>query len=215
MISLDEPTTRLPVRGGWLPHGRSDPITGLVAFPDFHVGFGRHLVEALESGLDVGVAIGDVDNLKTYVEDSNMTDPECFGHLAGNALMERLGVLGATWFYDQPFPAGCVSTFGGDEAIIAAVIDDAAAFKSAITDLRDLCNQWLPCSVSFGFTVTHPDVPGLEEHLHAPLRVANLVLATVDRTLFARKSMRHTDWGDGGFVAAVDVDLRTGSHVVT
>ncbi|MGH4022428.1 MAG: hypothetical protein ACRDT0_24960 [Pseudonocardiaceae bacterium] len=213
MMPLDE-SAALPVRGGWVPHARPDPITGLAAFPDFHAVFGGHLVDALASGLSVGVAIGDVDNLKRYVEDSNATDPECFGHLAGNTLMARFGVLSATWFREQPFPAGCVSTFGGDEVIVAAVVRDAAAFEPAVAVLRDRCRQWLPCTVSFGFTVVSPDIRGLSEHLHASLSVANLVLAGVDKALFARKSVRRRgDEGDG-FVVAVDLDLRTGGHVI-
>jgi hypothetical protein len=65
----------LPSRGGWAAGARLDPITGLVAFPDFHAVFGTHLAAALAVGNAVGVAIGDVDDLKGYVECSNTRDP--------------------------------------------------------------------------------------------------------------------------------------------
>jgi len=180
-----------------------------VAFPDFHAAFGRHLVDSWALGLSVGVAIGDVDNLKYYVENSNSTDPESFGHLAGNALMARFGELCAVWFREQPFPAGCVSTFGGDEVIIAAVVTQAAAFQPAIAVLRDRCRQWLPCAVSFGLTVVAPDLAGLGEHHHAPLQVANLVLAGVDKALFACKSARGNG---GGLCTPVDLGSKATGH---
>ncbi|MDA8369064.1 MAG: GGDEF domain-containing protein [Nocardiopsaceae bacterium] len=186
-----------------------------MAFPDFHAVFGRHLVDSLVSGFSVGVAIGDVDDLKSYVEDSNEGDPECFGHLAGNALMARCGAVGTTWFRKQLFSAGCMSTFGGDEIIIAAAVMNSAKFKPTIVTLRDRCRQWLPRTVSFGIAVVTPDTPGLSEHLHAPLRIANLVLAGVDRALFTHKSARRRNEGEEGFVVDIDLDLRTVGHVIS
>lgn len=194
----------VPSRGGWLRDARSDPITGLVAFPDFHRAFGHHLLASLDAGSPVGVAIGDVDHLKQHVENANATDPESFGHLAGNGLMARLGQLCTAWFAEQRFPAGCVSTFGGDEVIIAVAVEDREQFGSAVAVLRDRCRHRLPCSVSFGLTVvTAADLPGLDEHRHVPLRLANLVLAEVDKALFACKAAR--SHGDGGLLAAVDI----------
>lgn len=203
----------LPRSGGWLAGARPDPVTGLVAFPDFHAAFGRHLLAALDAGMPVGVAIGDVDHLKQHVENSNATDPENFGHLAGNALMARLGELCTVWFREQPFPAGCVSTFGGDEVIVAALVESRDHFQPTVAVLRDRCRHWLPCAVSFGLTVvTAADLPGLDEHRHVPLQVANLVLAGVDKALFACKAARRH--GDGGLLATINIARQERWHVV-
>jgi GGDEF domain-containing protein len=212
MASIDT-ALGLPSRGGWLAEARRDPITGLVAFPDFHAAFGRHLLTALDAGRPVGVAIGDVDHLKQHVENANATDPESFGHLAGNALMARLGELCTVWFREQPFPAGCVSTFGGDEVIVAVTLDRPDRFPTGVALLRDRCRHWLPCTVSFGLTVlTAADLPGLDEQRHAPLQVANMVLAGVDKALFACKAARRP--GDGGLLTAVDIAHQESWHVV-
>jgi GGDEF domain-containing protein len=182
-----------------------------VAFPDFHAAFGIHLIEALNKGHSVGVAIGDVDHLKIHVENSNATDPEYFGHLAGNALMARLGELCSKWFRAQPFPAGCASTFGGDEVIITATVDKADAFRIAIATLRDRCRQSLPCTVSFALTVVTPDLRHLADR-RSPLQVANFVLAGVDRTLFACKSARGEN--QGGLLATVEIGTEVHDHFI-
>jgi GGDEF domain-containing protein len=192
---------------------RPDPITGLVAFPDFHAAFGHHLVAALDEGRAVGVAIGDVDHLKKHVENANATDPESFGHLAGNALMARLGELCAVWFRELPYPAGCMSTFGGDEVIVALIVDHRDNFQDEVAALRDRCRHWLPCTVSFGLTVvTAAELPALAQRRHAPLQVANQVLAGVDKALFACKAARRDC--DGGLLAAVDIAHQENWHVV-
>ena len=108
-----------------------------------------------------------------------------------------------------------MSTFGGDEIIIAAAVMNSAKFKPTIVTLRDRCRQWLPRTVSFGIAVVTPDTPGLSEHLHAPLRIANLVLAGVDRALFTHKSARRRNEGEEGFVVDIDLDLRTVGHVIS
>jgi GGDEF domain-containing protein len=208
-----DPTVELPSRGGWLREARTDPITGLVAFPDFHAAFGRHLIAAIDAGRSVGVAIGDVDHLKQHVENTNATDPESFGHLAGNALMARLGELCGVWFRELPYPAGCVSTFGGDEVIVAVILDHDDNFQHEVAVLRDRCRHWLPCTVSFGLTVvTATQLPDLEAHRRTPLQLANQVLAGVDKALFACKAARRD--GDAGLLAAVDITHQEAWHVV-
>lgn len=202
-----------PRRGGWFDTARLDPITGLVAFPDFHVEFGRHLLTALDTGCPVGIAIGDVDHLKEHVENANAVDPESFGHLAGNALMARLGELCSIWFRAQSFSAGCVSTFGGDEIIVAGTLREPDRFAAAVGVLRDQCRYWLPCTVSFGLAiVTAADLPGLDEHRHAPLQIANIVLAGVDKALFAGKKTRRSS--GGGLLTAVDISQQESWHVI-
>lgn len=210
---MKSPDTVAPTRGGWMAGARPDPITGLVAFPDFHTAFGPRLLDALGAGLPVAVAIGDVDHLKQHVENANVTDPESFGHLAGNALMARLGQICSTWFRQQRFPAGCVSTFGGDEVIVAVTLQRREQFHTAVAALRDQCRRGLPCTVSFALTVvTAADLPDLGEYRRDPLQACNQVLAAVDKALFACKAARLR--GEGGHVAAVDITRQENWHVV-
>jgi len=205
MIQLDVGRAR-PRSGGWVTRARSDPVTGLVAFPDFHTAFPAYLVDAMTCGTAVGVAIGDVDHLTGYGGSLDAAHPERFGHLVGNAVMAHLGDLSATWFVEQAFQAGCVSTFGGDEVIITAEVEEPVTFELAITALRDLCRRELPRTVSFALTMVTPNVPGLRERLRDPRSAANLVLATVDMTLFTRKAARHGT-ADDGFIATFQLDL--------
>jgi GGDEF domain-containing protein len=196
----------VPRCGGWVTRARSDPVTGLVAFPDFHTAFPAHLVDAMACGAAVGVAIGDVDHLTGYGGGFDAVHPERFGHLAGNAVMARLGDLSAAWFFEQAFEAGCVSTFGGDEVIIAAEVEEPVTFELAITALRDRCRRELPRTVSFALTMVTPNVPGLRERLPDPRGAADLVLATVDLTLFTRKAARNGT-ADDAFIATFHLDL--------
>lgn len=144
---------RLPLRS-WCSGSREDPLTGLIAFPDFHSHLPRELAATLTGGGLVALAIGDVDGLKEHVESANATDPDCYGHLAGNRVMARLGATTRDWFHEQSWAAGCAATFGGDEVIVAAAIDDPAAFHRAIGDLRDRLAAVLPTPVSFALTIT-------------------------------------------------------------
>jgi hypothetical protein len=81
-VPLFDPA-QLPLRT-WCAGSREDAVTGLVAFPDFHSHIPRALAAALTRGGLVGLAIGDVDGLKNHVEKANATEPDCYGHLAGN-----------------------------------------------------------------------------------------------------------------------------------
>lgn len=194
---------KLPCRAQWLTEARCDPITGLVAFPDFYP---HAVVDALaqvaaERTL-LGLAVGDVDDLKGHVEHTNATDPDSFGHLAGNALMTQLGSVCRGWFAETAFPAGCVSTFGGDEVIVAATGITEAEFTASVTDLRDRCRAALPCSVSFAATVVEP---GLVWPSPDPAVRAKFLLAAVDRALFAAKTARRNAGGPAGALVTVDL----------
>jgi GGDEF domain-containing protein len=196
---------KLPVAGGWCAEAREDPITGLVAYPDFDRLVPEHLVRTLRLGGTIGLAIGDVDNLKEYVETSNSLDPSSFGHLAGNALMARLGRLAVEWFGQQPFEKGCVSTFGGDEIIIAASAGCGDTFHCAIQELRDLFAARLPRSVSFAVTVLEAErVPAVMTGWISPRRLYTHLAGSTDRCLFARKGERPRT-RISGFVASVDI----------
>ena len=184
----------LPVAGGWCAAARDDPITGLVAYPDFDDEFPGLLWQSLQVGHTVGLAVGDVDHLKEYVEAANAADPMSFGHLAGNAFMRQLGDVTATWFHRQAFSRGCASTFGGDEVILAARTAGLARFHSEVVSLARRLAAELPRTVSFALATLSPaDVPpvapgpGWSRHLYVHL------VSAVDRRLFAAKATRGAD----------------------
>ncbi|MGH3273890.1 MAG: hypothetical protein ACRDNZ_06125 [Streptosporangiaceae bacterium] len=191
----------IPARG-WCTGSREDPVTGLVAFPDFHLAIAPAIAAELQAGRLTGLAIGDVDGLKDHVERANATDPISFGHLAGNQVMARLGGTTRDWFCEQPWPSGCSATFGGDEVIIVAAIDDPAAFRAAICDLRDRLSAALPVRVSFAVMVAGPgQLPSggvTDRWKHA---FTDQLLAATDRSLFSHKESRRAAGSAGGIVA--------------
>ncbi|MEU0741169.1 GGDEF domain-containing protein [Streptomyces sp. NPDC006134] len=198
-VPLFDPS-QLPLRT-WCEGSREDAVTGLVAFPDFHSHIPRCLAAALAEGRLVALAIGDVDGLKDHVELTNSTDPSSYGHLAGNEVMATVGATARTWFREQPFDFGCVATFGGDEVIIAAVVDGADAFHQALGVLRDWLGAALPVTVSFALTfVTARDLP-IERKRGWKHTFTNTLLAVVDRTLFTHKAARRAGGGTGGIIA--------------
>ncbi|MFC4468923.1 hypothetical protein ACFPH6_31105 [Streptomyces xiangluensis] len=205
-VPLFDPA-QMPLRT-WCAGSREDPLTGLITFPDFHSNIPRALAAALTDGALVGLAIGDVDGLKDHVEQANATDPNCYGHLAGNRVMARLGAVTRTWFHTQPWEHGCAATFGGDEVIVAATLDNAAAFHRAVAELRDRLADELPVRVSFALTIASA------EHLPAARGQGNWkhvftdgLLAATDRCLFASKSARRANGGQGGIIAVTQAPL--------
>ncbi|MFE4054922.1 hypothetical protein ACFXP3_01210 [Streptomyces sp. NPDC059096] len=205
-VPLFDPA-QMPLRT-WCAGSREDPLTGLITFPDFHSNIPRALAAALTDGGLVGLAIGDVDGLKDHVEQTNAMDPNCYGHLAGNRVMARLGAVTRTWFHTQPWESGCAATFGGDEVIIAATLDDASAFHRAVAELRDRLADELPVRVSFALTVA------CAEHLPAEHGQGSWkhvftdgLLAATDRCLFASKSARRATGGEGGIIAVTQPPL--------
>ncbi|MBT1188789.1 hypothetical protein HET69_33610 [Streptomyces sp. CJ_13] len=198
-VPLFDPS-QLPLRT-WCEGSREDAVTGLVAFPDFHSHIPRCLAAALQAGRLVALAIGDVDGLKDHVEQTNSTNPASYGHLAGNEVMATVGATTRAWFREQPFDSGCAATFGGDEVILAAVVDDAGQFHQALGILRDRLRDVLPVTVSFALMfVTAADLPAERERgwKHA---FTNTLLSAVDRTLFTHKAARRAGVGQGGIIA--------------
>src|SRR6266508_1641683 len=126
---------RSPALGGWCQSARPDPLSELVAFPGFDSRLRVLLDALLRHGRSVGLAIGDVDHLKEYVETANELDPRSFGHLAGNALMRDLGHLTIGWLHRQHHLRAVAATFGGDEVIIAAEVGAAETFHAQVTGL--------------------------------------------------------------------------------
>ncbi|SUD49595.1 Uncharacterised protein [Nocardia otitidiscaviarum] len=192
----------VPCRAEWLTGARPDPATGLVAFRDLYPdAFAEALRTVAASGSVLGVAIGDVDDLRVHMERVNASDPDSFGHLAGAVVMSRLGALARTWFAET-IPAGCVATFGGDEVIVVATDVTRTGFGDAITDLRDRCAAALPCTVSFATTVVGPEIRWPTPD---PAQRGKTVLSQLDRALFKAKAARHAGTGPGGAVVAVDL----------
>lgn len=188
---------------GWCTGSRADPITGLVAFPDFHLNFPRLLQTALAAGEAVGLAIGDVDNLKSHVESANESDPFSFGHLAGNIVMTRLGQVARTWFWQHASANGLVSTFGGDEIIVAMSLRTPDSFMEILRDLRSRLNADLPCTVSFAGTVIQNHSLGRAQDTY--LRA----MTGLDRCLFSRKTIRRAANTTASFL--MEVDLPSGN----
>ncbi|MDT0318557.1 GGDEF domain-containing protein [Streptomyces millisiae] len=202
-VPLFDPT-RLPLKS-WCAGSREDPLTGLIAFPDFHSSLPRELAATLAAGGMAALAIGDVDGLKQHVERANATEPGSYGHLAGNKVMARLGAVTREWFHQQHFEAGCAATFGGDEVIIAAAIDDPAAFHRAVADLRNRLAAALPTGVSFALAVTADGhLPVEREGNGWKHTFTDRLLAAVDRCLFAHKAARRQEGGRGGTIAVTE-----------
>jgi GGDEF domain-containing protein len=140
------------------------------------------------------LAVGDVDDLKRYVERSNETDAESFGHLAGNRIMAKIGQLARDVAAEclADVHLWCAATFGGDEIIILADIS-AGRFREVLLELRRRFAQELPTSVSFAYgRYAHPG-PLAPERGHAE---ALAILASIDRALFSVKRMAR-ERGDG------------------
>lgn len=196
-------------RGSWCSEARDDPTTGLVAWPDFFACLPSILHLTLRGGMGVGLAIGDVDNLKSYVEGRRAVDAQSFGHLAGNAFMGRLGTISRGWLAASDLPLACLATFGGDEIVIVAATNDSAGFVRGVGELRDQLRDGLPRTVSFSATTVQPgDIPAVTYGAHWWREFAVHTIGAVERSLFEGKQARKA--GDDvplGFV--VDVVDRT------
>lgn len=194
--------------GRWCEDERDDPVTGLVAWPGFHRRLPALLAQAVSAAQPVGLAIGDVDNLKTYVETVRAAEPRLFGHLAGNAFMSRLGVLARTWLRRLQLSQACLATFGGDEIILAAEVDNRSVFGTYVQELRDLLCAQLPCSVSFSYVVVDDLPRGVTLGDTAGwVDATDQVIVSVERELFAGKHGRRPGRGSG-FVKASGVANR-------
>jgi GGDEF domain-containing protein len=191
----------------WCADSREDAVTGLVAFPDFHKRIPAHATATLRGEGLVGLAIGDVDGLKSYVERVNATDPDCYGHLAGNKVMTRLGAVTRRWFHEQVWRSGCVATFGGDEVIVAAALDDAVDFYRSILLLSDRLADALPVPVSFALALASADNLPAERSGGWQGLFMDRLLTTVDRCLFLHKAARLACGGEGGTSVVTELPL--------
>jgi GGDEF domain-containing protein len=199
-----------PSTGGWCSDARDDPITGLIAWPGFFAQLPGLVEQSLTAGRAVGLAIGDVDNLKDYVEGVRAVDAQSFGHLAGNALMCRLGTIARHWLWTDGPAIACLATFGGDEIVLLAETDSQAAFLEQVAGLRDHLCRVLPRTVSFGAAVVMPDAaPELVSGDHWWREFVVYAIGAVEHCLFEGKHARRRGCGhDLGFVASTQVDGR-------
>lgn len=191
--------------GRWSISARDDPITGLIAWPGFFAALPARLAQSLTSGRSLGIAIGDVDHLKDYVERTRAADAESFGHLAGNALMTRLGTVARHWLLKRGPAHACLATFGGDEIILVADVDDETAFMIQTHELRDALCASLPCTVSFAATVVTPGpIPAVVGD-HWWTEFTTQTIGEIEQTLFAHKHARSAKPGStpAGFVEFV------------
>jgi GGDEF domain-containing protein len=169
-----------------------DPLTMLIAYPSFEEQLTRLLPRFGPVGLRL--AIGDVDGLREYVSERRAADPACFGHLAGNDCMRRVGLVTVEWA-DQELGADWAfrlcGTFGGDEVIVAVAGCSHARFASAVTDLCDRIRAGAPrpCSFAIGTMA----LASLTEE-QAPDAYRRLV-SHVDASLFEAKEKWRAEHG--------------------
>ena len=188
-----------PVRGTWTEEYQIDPITQLIGFPDFHRCFPALFQKHLTEHGNVGIAIGDVDDMKHYVESTKTKHPWLFGHLAGNALMSNLGKCSLDWLQKWHAPWAALSSFGGDEVILVATGLERSEFASSVRSLCNILSEELPCSVSFAygwFTRSEKspmDMSPFFQHYAT-------ALTQVDRALFRSKMRRNNSNGIGPHV---------------
>lgn len=180
-----------PIKGEWLGETYLCPTTGLVSFQSFYKEFPEALPTLLNAEHGFGLAIGDVDNLKSYVESSKREDPGKFGHIAGNQFMGDLSKISAAHYEKMTHSWSCLSSFGGDEIILAATGIDRRQF---LRDVKELCrdlDRSLPRSVSFAIG-WFSGGPLIDDRLDpiALKRLSTAALSMVDRALLEAKSRR-------------------------
>ncbi|MBP2354609.1 GGDEF domain-containing protein [Kribbella aluminosa] len=181
-----------PTSGGWCEDARDDPITGLVAWPGFFTRLPGLIADAIGHGNSVGLAIGDVDNLKGYVEGTKAVDAQSFGHLAGNAFMGRLGTLARNWLWRTSLEHSCLATFGGDEIVLLATTTDGHPFLSHVEGLRNHLCAGLPRTVSFGAGVISPtDLPTTVVGDHWWREFTVHTIGAIEHALFDHKHARN------------------------
>jgi len=177
-----------------------DPLTLLVSYPSFQ----DYLVEQFPALASQGMhlTIGDVDDLKRFVTTCRSTDPQLFGHIAGNECMQRIGQIVAQWADSAFCPSDFFlpGAFGGDEIIIAASGMSYAAFSAGVQDLAMHIREGAPRPVSFAMATTAPTSCPISDAYGS---IRNLIV-TLDMTLFECKQQRSAA-DDSGRGIVIDV----------
>jgi GGDEF domain-containing protein len=161
-----------------------DPLTGLVAYPSFEELIIAGLPALAIKGLHL--AIGDVDDLRGYVNTARGGDPTQFGHLAGNDCMRRVGLATRQWAADilDGWPFAICATFGGDEVIVAAAGRPYEEFLDALSVLASRIRTSAPRPCSFASATSIP----VERLIARDEEIYRHLLSRVDRRLFCYKA---------------------------
>ena len=161
-----------------------DPLTGLVAYPSFEELIIAGLPALAINGLHL--AIGDVDDLRGYVNGARGGDPTLFGHLAGNDCMRRVGLATRQWAADNldGWPFAICATFGGDEVIVAAAGRPCEHFLDALSVLAARIRTSAPRPCSFASATSRP----MDRLIASAEDTYRDLLSRVDRRLFCHKA---------------------------
>ncbi|MCH5584854.1 GGDEF domain-containing protein [Shimazuella sp. AN120528] len=165
-----------------------DPVTGFISFPSFLKSYTQEFPALLKNYGAVGIAVGDVDNLKSCFQSMNEKNPWSFGHLAGNAFMSQLGEISLSAFKKLEYPWSALSTFGGDEMILVCAGKTQADFYLSVEDFHHELADQLPLTVSFaaGWFAVEKDIELPTQQDFAYLSASALSL--VDRALLDGKN---------------------------
>ncbi|HET9896439.1 MAG TPA: GGDEF domain-containing protein [Streptosporangiaceae bacterium] len=183
---------------------RTDPTTGLYAFTDFVAVLPRLIasygVEVGRSG-GVGLAVGDVDGLKSLIEAPPDPVSGLSGHIRGNHFMSTLGDVIADFAQQLGSYRVGIATFGGDEIVLAMPAPCPMSFATFICGMRESCCRNLPLTISFMWTWIRAggDGGGLPAN-----RDYYAVLMALDRALVQRKLARRPG-SKGSFCESCDL----------
>lgn len=184
--TADDPA-RQHRRDGLLGGMRVDPTTGLYAFADFLAALPR-LAELCSSSVagmcGIGLAVGDVDGLKSLIE--ALPDPESglSGHLRGHFFMTALGAAVIELVGRLSVKPVVMATFGGDEMLLIMPAPCPMSFERYLDTVRYALAERLPRTISFAWT-WRPTCPPRSEAGH--LDEYSELLMDLDRGLLARK----------------------------
>lgn len=132
---------------------RTDPTTGLLAFADL-VAELPALTAAWLAGpppSGVGIAIGDVDGLKSLIE-ARPPDGGLRGHVRGHRYMT---MLGAVVLESVNAPGGqrlVAAALGGDEIVLVMAAPCPMVFDGYLSDLQHRISGRLSLGMSFAWT---------------------------------------------------------------
>lgn len=169
---------------------RTDPTTGLYAFTDFIAALPR-LLASYSAGVGrpvgIGLAVGDVDGLKSLIEAPPDPVSGLSGHIRGNHFMSTLGHVITDFAQELGSHGVGIATFGGDEIILAMPAPCPMSFATFIGGMRESCSRTLPLTISFLWTW----ISSAEDSERFPgHRDYYAVLMALDRALVQRKLAR-------------------------
>lgn len=139
---------------------RVDPTTGLYAFADFLTALPQLAglcADTVAGTCGVGIAVGDVDGLKSLIEARPDPETGLSGHLRGHFFMSSFGAT----VRDQVDRLGVapvvMATFGGDEMLLIMPAPCPMTFELYLDTMRGALSERLPRTMSFAWTWRHAD----------------------------------------------------------